>query len=157
MGTSNVDDIYELTPLQRGMLLHTAHDGATDMYLSQQNYIAEGELDPDTLVEAWKAVVQAHPALRTSFHWEGMDKPLQVVHRHVDLPVHRHDWSDLAHEEQQKRLDQLRVGRPGGGFRPDGGAAATAEPDPAGRQPVRPQLDVSPPLHGWLVGTDLHG
>jgi hypothetical protein len=116
VGTSNVDDIYELTPLQRGMLLHTAHDGATDMYLSQQNYIAEGELDPDTLVEAWNAVVHAHPALRTSFHWEGLDKPLQVVHRHVDLPVHRHDWSDVAHEEQQKRLDQLRVADRAAGF-----------------------------------------
>jgi len=116
VGTSNVDDIYELTPLQRGMLLHTAYDGATDMYLSQQSYIAEGELDPDTLVEAWKAVVQAHPALRTSFHWQGLDKPLQVVHRHVDLPVHRHDWSDVAHEEQQKRLDQLRVADRAAGF-----------------------------------------
>jgi non-ribosomal peptide synthetase component F len=109
VGTSNVEDIYELTPMQRGMLLHTAHDGATDMYLSQQNYIAEGELDPDTLVEAWKAVVQAHPALRTSFHWQGLDKPLQVVHRHVDLPVHRHDWSDVSHEEQQIRLVRLRT------------------------------------------------
>jgi amino acid adenylation domain-containing protein len=109
VGTNNVDDIYELSPLQQGMLLHSVHDGATDMYLSQQTYTAEGALDPDALVQAWQAVVAAHPALRTSFHWEGLDKPLQVVHRDVSLPVYRHDWSDVDEEQQQKRLDQLRI------------------------------------------------
>ena len=109
MGISNVEDIYELTPLQRGMLLHSVHDGAADMYLSQQTYRADGPLDPDALVRAWQAVVDAHPALRTSFHWEGLDKPLQVVHRAVTLPVHRHDWSDVDERQWDKRLEQVRA------------------------------------------------
>ena len=87
MGNSNVEDIYELSPLQQGMLLHSAHDGATDMYLSQQTYLAEGSLDPEILIAAWEAAVRAHPAMRTSFHWEGLDRPLQVVHRELPLPV----------------------------------------------------------------------
>ena len=116
MGTSNVDDIYELSPLQQGMLLHSAHDGATDMYLSQQTYTAVGELDTDALVAAWSAASQAHPALRTSFHWEGLDRPLQVVHRDVPLPVHRHDWSGVDREQELKRLEQLHSDDRAAGF-----------------------------------------
>ncbi len=68
---SNVEDIYELSPLQQGMLLHSVHDGASDMYLSQHTYSVDGPLDVDVLVAAWQRVVAAHPALRTSFHWQG--------------------------------------------------------------------------------------
>ncbi len=107
MGTTNVDDIYELSPLQRGMLLHTVHDGASDMYLGQHVYVVDGRLDVDTLVRAWRQVFAAHPALRTSFHWEGLDKPLQVVHRDVEPPAHHHDWAGLTDGEQRERLDGL--------------------------------------------------
>src|SRR5690606_21956709 len=99
-----------------GMLLHSAHDGATDMYLSQQTYTAEGSLDPDILIEAWEAAVRAHPAMRTSFHWEGLDRPLQVVHRELPLPVSHHDWSDVDAEQVAKRLEQLRVDDRAAGF-----------------------------------------
>lgn len=104
---SDIEDIYELSPLQQGMLLHSAHDGASDMYLSQQTYHVDGPLDTDVLVRAWYRVVADHPALRASFHWRGLEKPLQVVHRRVELPVHAHDWSDVPASLQTKWLDQL--------------------------------------------------
>ena len=116
MSTSNVEDIYELSPLQQGIFLHSLHDGASDMYLSQHTYTAVGALDPDLLVRAWQSVIDAHPALRTSFHWKGIEKPLQVVHRETPLPVTRHDWSDLDEEQQQKRIDELRVEDRAAGF-----------------------------------------
>ena len=116
MGAENVEDIYELSPLQRGMLLHSAYDGAADRYLSQQTYRADGDFDPDALVRAWQATTAAHPALRTSFHWDGLDKPVQVVHRTVVLPVARHDWSGLDETEQRQRLDELRAADAAAGF-----------------------------------------
>jgi Condensation domain/Phosphopantetheine attachment site len=105
--TTNVNDIYELSPLQRGMLLHSVHDGATDMYLGQHVYIVEGKLDVDALTQAWRRVFESHPALRTSFHWDGLDKPLQVVHRDVMPPADHQDWSDLPEDLQRERLDLL--------------------------------------------------
>jgi SAM-dependent methyltransferase len=107
VSTTNVDDIYELSPLQQGMLLHTVHDGATDMYLGQHVYIVEGGLDVDAMVRAWRMVFESHPALRTSFHWDGQHKPLQVVHRDVTPPAHRDDWSALGEDEQRERLDEM--------------------------------------------------
>ncbi|MET8336061.1 condensation domain-containing protein [Streptosporangium canum] len=112
----NVEDIYELSPLQQGMLLHSTHDGAADMYLSQHMYEVEGPLDDQALEETWHAVLEAHPSLRTSFHWEGLDKPLQVVHRDVKLPVHRHDWRGLDAAQQRDRLERLHVEDRAAGF-----------------------------------------
>lgn len=107
MSTTKVEDIYELSPLQQGMLLHTLHDGASDMYLGQHVYVVDGPLDIDAMIRAWRLVFESHPALRTSFHWAGLDKPLQVVHRDVMPPADRDDWSDLAEERQRERLDRL--------------------------------------------------
>jgi hypothetical protein len=116
VGADNVEDIYELSPLQRGMLLHSIHDGAADMYLSQQTYMADGVLDTDVLVRAWQAVVAGNPVLRTSFHWEGLDKPLQVVHRAVTLPVTHHDCSGESPARQQELLARLRADDAAAGF-----------------------------------------
>jgi hypothetical protein len=102
-----VQDIYELSPLQQGMLLHSVHDGAADMYLGQHVYTIDGPLDGDAMIAAWQVVFSAHPALRTSFHWAGLEKPLQVVHRDVSPPAHRHDWSDLTEPEQRERTQRL--------------------------------------------------
>ena len=116
MGSESVQDIYELSPLQQGMLLHSVYDGAADMYLGQHIYMIEGPLDPDALIRAWQSVFAAHPALRTSFHWAGLDKPLQVVHRDVAPPAHRHDWSDLSEQEQLERTQQLLADDQAKGF-----------------------------------------
>ncbi|MBB2914101.1 non-ribosomal peptide synthetase component F [Streptosporangium becharense] len=112
----DVEDIYELSPLQQGMLLHSTHDGAADMYLSQHMYEVEGPLDYQALERTWNAVLMAHPSLRTSFHWEGLDKPLQVVHRDVTLPVHRHDWTHLDAAQQRERLERLHAEDRAAGF-----------------------------------------
>jgi non-ribosomal peptide synthetase component F/SAM-dependent methyltransferase len=107
VSTTTVEDIYELSPLQRGMLLHAVHDGASDMYFGQHVYVVDGHLDTEALIRAWRMVFESHPALRTSFHWDGLDKPLQVVHGDVMPPAHREDWSDLDEELQRDRLDLL--------------------------------------------------
>src|SRR4030095_8212301 len=40
----------------------------------------------------------------TAFHWQGLDKPVQVVHRRVNLPLAQLDWSELPSAEQVVRL-----------------------------------------------------
>lgn len=109
MATTNIEDVYELSPLQQGMLWHSLHDGAADMYLSQQTYTVDGPFDLDILVLAWERMVTGHPALRSSFHWDSLDKPLQVVHRELELPVFRHDWTDWDEERQEKELERFRA------------------------------------------------
>src|SRR6202035_536902 len=47
----------------------------------------ESEIDRGDLERAWAVVIAAHPALRTSFHWEQIDKPVQVVHHAAEARV----------------------------------------------------------------------
>src|SRR5207244_9485005 len=36
--------------------------------------------------------------------WDGVDEPLQVVHRDVELPTAHHDWRHLGDAEQEREL-----------------------------------------------------
>ncbi|WP_431873271.1 amino acid adenylation domain-containing protein [Amycolatopsis sacchari] len=117
MGAADVEDIYELSPLQQGILFHSLYDADADVYLNQRSFLIEGPLDIDALLAACRETVRANPALRTSFHWEGLDKPLQVVHREVPLAVTSLDWSAAA--DQRERVDDLLARDLAAGFDPE--------------------------------------
>jgi len=119
VSNTEVEDVYELSPLQQGMLLHTLYGGEPDTYVAQRSFEIEGTLDAGLLEQAWRQVVAAHPALRTSFHWEGLDKPLQVVHRRPPDALTRHDWSDADEGERRARFEQLLAEDRAAGFDPE--------------------------------------
>ena len=75
----DVVDIYELSPTQQGMLFHTVYAPETGMYFEQRHCLLQGELDRKAFKQAWQQVVNRHSVLRTEFHWQDTDKPLQVV------------------------------------------------------------------------------
>jgi amino acid adenylation domain-containing protein len=105
MTISDIEDIYELSPLQQGMLFHTLYDPASRLYFEQESYPIRGFIDIPALVRAWRRVVAHHPVLRSSFHWEGLEKPVQVVHRHALLPVDVQDWRGIPQSEHEGRLE----------------------------------------------------
>ncbi len=116
MSAGDVEDIYELSPLQQGILFHSLYDGDSDVYLNQRSFLIEGPLDVDALLAACRQTVRAHTTLRTSFHWDGLDKPLQVVHRDTPLAVTQLDWSDVT--DHKDRLDRLLADDLAAGFDP---------------------------------------
>ncbi|MFL6140895.1 MAG: non-ribosomal peptide synthase/polyketide synthase [Labedaea sp.] len=83
----DVEDIYPLTPLQAGMLFHSLMDREATAYFNQVHLRLAGVSDPMALGEAWQRVVDRTPILRSGIVWEGVDAPVQVVHRTVTLPV----------------------------------------------------------------------
>jgi amino acid adenylation domain-containing protein/non-ribosomal peptide synthase protein (TIGR01720 family) len=99
-----IEDVYELSPLQQGMLYHCLRAPASNMYFHQIAYTLQGDLDLLAFQNAWQRVVDRHPVLRTSFHWENLDKPRQVVHRRASLPLEQLDWHGLDPTEQEGRL-----------------------------------------------------
>ena len=101
----NVQDIYELSPMQQGMLFHTLYAPESGVYFEQRNCLLEGDLDVAAFKQAWQAVVQRHAVLRTAFYWEEADKPLQVVYAIADLPWVEEDWQALSEPEQADQLE----------------------------------------------------
>ena len=101
-------DAYPLTPLQQGLLYHTLHESGSGVYVVQQLERLSEEIDAELLEQAWQAVVQRHPVLRTSFLWDGLEQAIQLVHGTVDLPFAVIDLSGSPAEAQQAAMDEYR-------------------------------------------------
>src|SRR5438093_5476112 len=107
MKTGNIEDIYGLSPLQEGMLFHSLHSPGSGIYIEQACCRLRGDLRVGALKEAWRGVVDRHPALRISIVTEGLDRPLQIVRRGVRPAWREEDWRGIGREEQGDRLASL--------------------------------------------------
>ncbi|QLE40496.1 amino acid adenylation domain-containing protein [Nostoc sp. C052] len=104
MKQNNIEDIYELSPMQQGMLFHKLAAPNSIVYFEQACFRLQTQLNVSAFQKAWQRVVDRHPILRTSFYWDNLDKPYQVVHQQVNLPYVFQDWRQLSFQEQQKQL-----------------------------------------------------
>ncbi|MET0342257.1 MAG: non-ribosomal peptide synthase/polyketide synthase [Polyangiales bacterium] len=111
-----IEDVYPLSPMQQGMLLHTLLEPGSGIYLMQEIYHFDRPMDPSAFDAAWRAVIARHAQLRTSYVWQGEGTMLQVVHREVPSPVEYHDWSALTPEAQEHALRALVEGELRTGF-----------------------------------------
>ncbi len=105
--TANIEDIYELTSVQRGMLFHCIFAPESDAYQNRMSLELEGPLDVEAFTSAWSQVVKRNGVLRTAFVWEDLEKPMQVVLREVDWNLEIHDWSNRSPEDRSADLEAL--------------------------------------------------
>ncbi len=101
---ADIEDIYELSPLQQGILFHSLYAPESAVYFVQLCYALHGNLNVVAFEQAWQEVVARHAALRTAYYWENLEKPLQVVHRQVKVPLVQDDWRDIELVEQPQKL-----------------------------------------------------
>ncbi|PTR07479.1 non-ribosomal peptide synthase protein (TIGR01720 family)/amino acid adenylation domain-containing protein [Nitrosospira sp. Nsp5] len=101
----DLEDIYPLSPMQEGMLFHTLLDPDSGIYVEQLLHSFANDIDIEAFEQSWRCLVMRHPALRTTFHWKGLDAPLQVVHRDAQLDCVHLDWRESSRINQ--RLDDF--------------------------------------------------
>ena len=120
----NIEDVYPLSSNQGSLLFAHLRRQRDDPGRVQVRCELQGSIDRARLQDAWRWVLDRHPALRSSIHWAKLEKPLQVVHRSLDstidcrdLPVHsgeerqaakNYAWCQLwwsAKEDAQKQWD----------------------------------------------------
>nr|MCH9649032.1 amino acid adenylation domain-containing protein [Deltaproteobacteria bacterium] len=99
-----VEDLFPLSPMQEGMLFHALLEPEAGLYLAHMTAEIHAELDADAFREAWRRLLERHGALRCSFHWDDLDRPLQMVHSGVEVPLAVEDWSELGAGEIKRRL-----------------------------------------------------
>ncbi|AYN38048.1 amino acid adenylation domain-containing protein [Streptomyces dangxiongensis] len=102
----HVEDVLPLTPLQSGMLFHGLVD-TEHAYFDRTAVRLSGVADPDAFAAAWQQVADRTPALRTSVHWQGLPHPVQIVHRHAELPVTHLDWRTLTPGRRAEATERL--------------------------------------------------
>jgi amino acid adenylation domain-containing protein len=100
----DIEDIYGLSPMQVGMLLQSLLAPSSGAFFEQQVMTLDPSLDVRVFSLAWEGAMAATPVLRTSFHWEDLEKPVQVVHRTAPLPLEILDWSDADLGQAEIRL-----------------------------------------------------
>ncbi|WP_073527065.1 non-ribosomal peptide synthetase [Pseudomonas fluorescens] len=113
---SAIEDVYPLTPMQEGLLLHTLLEPGTGLYYMQDRYRINSALDPERFAQAWQAVIARHEALRASFCWNVGEDMLQVIHKPGNTPVEYLDWSADPQDEQEPRLQALLKAEREAGF-----------------------------------------
>jgi amino acid adenylation domain-containing protein len=107
MKPENLESVYRLSPTQEGILFHSLAEPQGDLYFLQIACVLRGELNAPAFRRSWDSVVARHPALRTAFQWEELEKPVQVVSRRVELPWREEDWRGLETSEQERRWGAL--------------------------------------------------
>ncbi|NWE80275.1 non-ribosomal peptide synthetase [Pseudomonas yamanorum] len=111
-----IEDVYPLTPMQEGLLLHTLLEPGTGLYYMQDRYRINSALDPERFAQAWQAVIARHEALRASFCWNVGEDMLQVIHKPGSTPIEYLDWSADPESEQEPRLQALLKSEREAGF-----------------------------------------
>ncbi|HEX4494607.1 MAG TPA: amino acid adenylation domain-containing protein [Thermoanaerobaculia bacterium] len=105
----DVTDLFPLSPAQSGMLFHSLMDPESGVYVTQVACTLAADLEPGRFRQAWEKLVERHEVLRTAFLWDGLDEPLQAVHKQVSLPWQELDWRGLFTVERERRFEELRL------------------------------------------------
>lgn len=101
----DIQDIYELSSMQHGILFQCLYTPDIGAYFQQFSCTFQGNLNVSLFKQAWQQVIERHTVLRTSFHWKELSKPLQVVHRQIELSLQQYDYRSMSLQEQKEHLE----------------------------------------------------
>src|ERR1051326_5870754 len=107
MVAKNVEDVYPLSPMQEGLLFHSLYAQDHAVYVTHITCTLEN-LDVPAFERAWQQVMDRHPALRTAFVWQNLEKPLQVVTRRVRIRIDQHDWRAFSRDRSEEHTSELQ-------------------------------------------------
>ncbi|WP_424893165.1 amino acid adenylation domain-containing protein [Streptomyces sp. XH2] len=108
VGGSDLEEILPLSPLQEGLLFHSAFDDQLpDVYTVQLVLGLQGQLNAAALQSAAAALLRRHANLRAGFRQEDADHPVQVIPREVALPWREVDLSGRSDQDSEPELARL--------------------------------------------------
>src|SRR5436309_819794 len=93
-------ETYALAPMQQGMLFNTLLLEHSGVNIEQIVFELHEDLKESAFETAWRRIIRRHAIFRTSFHWEGLEAPVQKAHEEVAFPFEYRDWKGLSIEEQ---------------------------------------------------------
>ncbi|WP_345760849.1 amino acid adenylation domain-containing protein, partial [Bacillus sp. PBIB7] len=64
----DIEDLYELTPMQKGMLFHNLADTNSAAYFEQMTFDVNGDLNVDVFIRSLESLMQRHTILRTNIY-----------------------------------------------------------------------------------------
>ncbi|WP_268640979.1 condensation domain-containing protein, partial [Paenibacillus chitinolyticus] len=106
-GSSQVERIYGLTSLQKGMLYHSIAEPESTAYRNQNIFIGQGYADEHMVKQALKLLVMRHEVLRTAIIHKNISIPKQVVIRGREVEYERTDLTGVEPSVQAKQVEAI--------------------------------------------------
>jgi len=100
----NTEDIYPLSPTQKGILFHSLYDNTIPVYFQQLAFRINGPLNINAFRTAWDILIDMTPVFRTVFKWAKVKKPLQIVLKELPINLNVHDIAGLDRRQQEKEI-----------------------------------------------------
>ncbi|CAJ1314008.1 non-ribosomal peptide synthetase [Paenibacillus nuruki] len=86
-----IQNVYTLTPMQKGMLFHYLLDGNEGAYFEQAAFDFEGDFNAELFGQSLNKLVARHDILRTHFYNDIGIEPLQVVFEKRQVEINYED------------------------------------------------------------------
>ncbi len=102
-----IADIVALTPMQEGMLFHYLADQGGRQYRVQVVIEIAGPINLPFFEQAWNEVIAHNEMLRTSFCWQRVKNPVQIVLKEHRLRPGYHDLSEESEEERARLVAEI--------------------------------------------------
>ncbi|MBL1100575.1 non-ribosomal peptide synthetase [Streptomyces coffeae] len=104
-----IEAVYPLAPFQSWALRTLLTKPRPGLFQVHRLAVMPGGMltSHEDLREALALQARAYPVMRTSFIWEGVPEPVQVVHREPTVELDFADWRGLSADEQDERLERI--------------------------------------------------
>ncbi len=103
----SIGGIYNLTPMQEGMLFHTYLNPESAAYFEQFSCTVSGQLDVGLLESSFNALIEKYDVLRLNFLHENMKNPKQIVFKKRAMSVFYENLSHLDEAEQVQYIQRF--------------------------------------------------
>ncbi len=102
-----IEKIYPLSSMQKGMLFHALKDPDSRAYFEQTVMDITGKLDEHVLEYSFNEVMKQHEALRAAFEYEITQEPRQLIIKDRKAGFRYIDVTEKSMEERIKYADNL--------------------------------------------------
>ena len=101
---NEITSVYELSPMQEGMLFHGLYDDSSISYTNQVIMGFPKGLDLEIFKKSSNHVLKHYSILRSGFFYENMSTPIQAVFQKVEMPIEIIDYTKLSETETEKAV-----------------------------------------------------
>ncbi|NJD03238.1 MAG: AMP-binding protein, partial [Ruminiclostridium sp.] len=106
--TAKIQKIYPLTPMQEGMLFHSLIDNESKAYYYQLFFSINKTLDIMLFEKSFNFLIKRYDILRTSFVYQKIQQPRQVVLKERHANIYFEDISQLKDDEKVLFIEEFK-------------------------------------------------
>lgn len=104
----DVQSIYSLLPMQKGMLFHDLASPEHQPYFRQVSFRIEGRMDPQLCERSWNELMARHESLRSCFDYENTSQLLRLVWKRRSIEFGYRDLAGTDEPAQTAGLNEYR-------------------------------------------------